>query len=180
MKAIETIYKGYRFRSRLEARWAVFWDALGIKWEYEPEGYELSDGTRYLPDFWLPQVKMYGEVKPGDTFDGRLTEVKITVPAPEWEKMRRLAIESMRPVLLLIGVPTNTPYLTMMPEKDGKLGYELHCLTTYHGYPYTESRFYASPGSWAPDGDAFWKDTEIAANAARQARFEHGEHGVSR
>ena len=36
IKPIETIYKGYRFRSRLEARWAVFFDALGIEYEYEP------------------------------------------------------------------------------------------------------------------------------------------------
>ena len=53
IKAIETRYKGYRFRSRLEARWAVFFDALGIKWEYEPEGFDF-DGERYLPDFFLP------------------------------------------------------------------------------------------------------------------------------
>lgn len=33
IKPIETKYKGYRFRSRLEARWAVFFDALGISWE---------------------------------------------------------------------------------------------------------------------------------------------------
>lgn len=51
MKAIETRYKGYRFRSRLEARWAVFFDALGIKWEYEPEGYDLGEAGWYLPDF---------------------------------------------------------------------------------------------------------------------------------
>lgn len=51
IKAIQTRYKGYNFRSRLEARWAVFFDALGIEWEYEPEGFELPDGTRYLPDF---------------------------------------------------------------------------------------------------------------------------------
>ncbi len=30
IKAIETRYKGYRFRSRLEARWAVFFDALSV------------------------------------------------------------------------------------------------------------------------------------------------------
>lgn len=35
IKAIETSYKGYRFRSRTEARWAVFFDALGVRWEYE-------------------------------------------------------------------------------------------------------------------------------------------------
>ena len=63
MKAIETGYKGYRFRSRLEARWAVFFDALGIKYEYEPEGIVLSDGTGYLPDFYLPGFNCYFEVK---------------------------------------------------------------------------------------------------------------------
>ena len=54
IKAIETRYKGYRFRSRLEARWAVFFDALCIEWEYEREGFVLPYGP-YLPDFWLPQ-----------------------------------------------------------------------------------------------------------------------------
>lgn len=34
IKPIETHYNGYRFRSRLEARWAVFFDALGIKPEF--------------------------------------------------------------------------------------------------------------------------------------------------
>lgn len=53
IKAIETSYKGYRFRSRLEARWAVFFDHLGLRWEYEPEGFELGGGVRYLPDFKL-------------------------------------------------------------------------------------------------------------------------------
>ncbi|NJO82415.1 MAG: hypothetical protein HC828_06055 [Blastochloris sp.] len=39
--AIPTTYQGYRFRSRIEARWAVFFDALGIRWVYEPEGWNL-------------------------------------------------------------------------------------------------------------------------------------------
>lgn len=63
IKPIETVYKGYKFRSRLEARWAVFFDALGIVWEYEKEGYYLGDGECYLPDFWLPQLDMFVEVK---------------------------------------------------------------------------------------------------------------------
>lgn len=41
MRPIETKYRGYRFRSRLEARWAVFFDTLGLKWWYEPEGFDL-------------------------------------------------------------------------------------------------------------------------------------------
>ena len=63
MKVIETEYKDYLFRSRLEARWAVFFDACGIRWEYEPEGIILSDGSWYLPDFYLPDFHCYFEVK---------------------------------------------------------------------------------------------------------------------
>lgn len=51
IKPIETEYNGYKFRSRLEARWAVFFDAIEIPYEYEPEGYELKSGW-YLPDFY--------------------------------------------------------------------------------------------------------------------------------
>lgn len=44
MKPIETRYAGCRFRSRLEARWAVFFDTLGVKWLYEPEGFVVGHG----------------------------------------------------------------------------------------------------------------------------------------
>lgn len=63
IKAIETSYKGYRFRSRLEARWAVFFDAIGIRWHYELEGFNF-DGLCYLPDFYFPDWDVYLEVKP--------------------------------------------------------------------------------------------------------------------
>lgn len=51
MKAIQTSYSGYKFRSRLEAKWAVFFDLMGFDWVYEPEGFELGNEMRYLPDF---------------------------------------------------------------------------------------------------------------------------------
>lgn len=66
IKAIETRYAGCRFRSRLEARWAVFFDRLNIPWEYEPQGYLVGpEGgqTPYLPDFYLPREKLWVEVK---------------------------------------------------------------------------------------------------------------------
>lgn len=56
IKAIETHYKGFRFRSRLEARWAVFFDVLGVPWRYELDGFELAGvgkTERYLPDFFV-------------------------------------------------------------------------------------------------------------------------------
>lgn len=62
VKPIETLYKGYRFRSRLEARWAVFFDALGVTYEYEKEGYRFGR-IWYLPDFWLPDQGCWVEIK---------------------------------------------------------------------------------------------------------------------
>ena len=62
---IETAYHGYRFRSRLEARWAVFLDHLRIPWEYEPQGY-VVDGVPYLPDFLIypdTEIATWFEVK---------------------------------------------------------------------------------------------------------------------
>ena len=72
IKPVETTYAGYRFRSRLEARWAVFFDNLGLDWHYEPETLSIprtiSDMGRlgpfkYLPDFWLPELDLWAEVK---------------------------------------------------------------------------------------------------------------------
>lgn len=69
LKPIETLYKGYHFRSRLEARYAVFFDSMKSQWTYETEGYNLSNGERYLPDFKLftPQGEpIWIEVKPSN------------------------------------------------------------------------------------------------------------------
>ena len=62
IKPIETVYKGYRFRSRLEARWAYYFDLIGIEWRYETEGYDTPHG-KYLPDFYLPELQAYVEIK---------------------------------------------------------------------------------------------------------------------
>jgi len=102
MRAIETKYKGYRFRSRLEARWAVFFDALKFLWAYEPQGYRLSDGTSYLPDFWLP----YGPGDRGPGGDGEWVEIKGQTPtANELNMAGLLAHGSKCPVYVLTGDP---------------------------------------------------------------------------
>jgi hypothetical protein len=64
IKPIETRYNGYRFRSRLEARWAVFFDEVGIEYEYEKEGYDLGTVGYYLPDFYLHVLRRHIEIKP--------------------------------------------------------------------------------------------------------------------
>lgn len=79
MRALETTYRGWRFRSRLEARYAVFFDVLGVQWEYEKEGYDLSGhfhegqqlppGSYYLPDFWLKNVSFRDRADDGVWFE---------------------------------------------------------------------------------------------------------------
>jgi hypothetical protein len=46
--AIPTVYAGVQFRSRLEARWAAFFDLLRWPWDYEP-----IDLEGYIPDFLI-------------------------------------------------------------------------------------------------------------------------------
>ncbi len=60
---IPTEVRGVQFRSRLEGRWGLLFDELSIRYEYEAEGYNL-DGTWYIPDFWLPDLKRWAELKP--------------------------------------------------------------------------------------------------------------------
>lgn len=68
MNPIRTNYGGCRFRSRIEARWAVFFDHLDLKWEYESQGFIVGRPFRrprpYLPDFYLPELGLYMEIKP--------------------------------------------------------------------------------------------------------------------
>lgn len=105
IKAIETKYKGHKFRSRLEARWAVYFDALNVKWLYENEGYELGNGEAYLPDFYLPKYKIYLEVKPEE------------FSYQEHSKCKRLALLFHRIVVELVGLPSFDSFNVLVPYK---------------------------------------------------------------
>ncbi len=63
IQAIPTTYNGVKFRSRLEARWAVFFDRIYVDYCFEYEGFQLPSGW-YVPDFWLPELSTFVEVKP--------------------------------------------------------------------------------------------------------------------
>lgn len=62
---IPTKYKNIQFRSRLEAKWAAFFDLLGWSWEYEP-----FDLNGWIPDFSISREKraFLAEIKPASTF----------------------------------------------------------------------------------------------------------------
>jgi hypothetical protein len=135
IRAIETHYAGHRFRSRLEARWAVFFDALGIKWHYEEEGYELPSG-RYLPDFRLsnatafPDLDLHVEVKGRLDRAGliRLAQCAYELPAPEQ------GIAFVVPKLLVLGEIPAPGFMAAShvridvpnpsPEGDGHIGFQ--------------------------------------------------------
>ncbi|MBP7661589.1 MAG: hypothetical protein KA778_16395 [Burkholderiaceae bacterium] len=200
MKAIETVYRGYRFRSRLEARWAVFFDELGLKWEYEPEGFERSgwmegNGTvRWLPDFLLTETNTWIEVKGSNE---QLIE--------DWERLAQLLdfggvlpdfcesadrrADGTIPGLLLLGPIPLESQLTWHPM-----------VVHHEGLGICRARFWpgkliradvdwsewncleSGPDGWHLDhktsGIAGCNPVYSAYLAARQARFEHGQRGA--
>lgn len=99
IKALPTTYNGVQFRSRTEARWAAYFDLMGVEWRYEDEAYELPSGG-YLPDFYLPKHDVYAEVKGDGGFD--LDAIR---------KVFELSKHSRKRVLLLDGPPADTTYI---------------------------------------------------------------------
>ncbi|MCL5104962.1 MAG: hypothetical protein M1133_12730 [Armatimonadetes bacterium] len=182
IRAIETEYNGYKFRSRLEARWAVFFDTLDVPYEYEPEGFELGNGIRYLPDFWLPDQQCWVEIKRG-------------LPMKQ-EKLKAsaLAAASGNPVFVFFG-PIKAP------DIDSPRNWALDSPATYAIKFYLDGR-YSAPFIWCQcpacgrlsiehlgqmgsrccldeDEDGLASDQlREAYLSARQARFEFGEQGT--
>jgi hypothetical protein len=194
IKPIETIYRGYRFRSRLEARWAVFLDTLEVRWDYEPQGFDLG-GLAYLPDFliyvsagphsWL-EIKPYA--KPTHTeiekarglsvgYDGFPDRVILACGDP----MEHVAIWSrggemwkMRPLEVF-------PALEFVPD-DG--GCRVPVPAPSRGFWKDLSRSSCEEGD--DDGFRFFRKSAecwqppnyVEAVRARSARFEHGQTPV--
>lgn len=177
MAVIQTLYHGVYFRSRLEARWAVFFDELGILWEYEKEGYEFSDGSRYLPDFWLPELKIWVEIK-GEQ------------PTEEEErKMDWLVVETGHSACIFFGNIPNGEYQSEYPfwfGGDGTgcdVGYEMTQCPECGIYGIVYSGWAHRLSCDCYDEDRRCKSPDMsgvyrAYDIARSARFEHGEKGT--
>jgi len=122
VRAIQTPYQGYRFRSRLEARWAVFLDSLGIEYWYEFEGVKLAMGG-YLPDFYLPQLGYWLEVKgPKPTDADRMKAYMLSLESvfedPEDLEDLDASIQNSTLVYILYG---DIPY--PYPKQGNAIGY---------------------------------------------------------
>lgn len=77
-----TRYGGIMYRSRVEARWSVYFDFLGIRHEYEFEGFNLRTGG-YVPDFWLPDLHLFVEVKGTDPTERECAKAEATARETE-------------------------------------------------------------------------------------------------
>lgn len=177
--AIETRYNGYRFRSRLEARWAVFFDALGVAYEYEKEGLSLPSGP-YLPDFWMQSWECWLEIKPGGTVLSEHADLA------KW----REAAQGTRGLIVLAGSPW--PYEHAAYLVDPRPELELiwprsafgECRRCGHGVAIGDNDAGASivSGECCPEVmeryPLLGEDSRrvmLAYERARSARFEHGE-----
>lgn len=195
MKAIETVYNGYKFRSRLEARWAVFFDAIGAEWEYEPEGFVLSDSTKYLPDFLLHNVQgrgtseIYVEIK-GVLSDEDLHKISLFSYG---NGNGGLYGEAENPIIIFGKIPEEKWYSDLYV--NGKLFDKAHYKIDYskdnnwyfYNLRFSEGDDYltepkAKKGGGLvldyPDNPYDFVDMDRTLEAyrkARQARFEHGE-----
>lgn len=201
IKPIETIYNGYRFRSRLEARWAVFFGTFGLTYEYEKEGYNLGFDEEqefgyYLPDFYFPSLQTYCEIKPS-IIDDRFVD-----PVVQHQKLisERFRTVVNTPILLLFGYPWDYEGIWygwddcndsagechysagFMPGDLGNVYLILDSINPQRtfcldcGFTRASKVYGTSQLSINCCFDVFLKHcTADAALSAKQARFEHGE-----
>lgn len=182
--AIPTRYKGYHFRSRMEARWAVYLDALGVAWQYEPEGYLLPSGKGYLPDFYLPEIGTYLEIKGEPTRESHSTCEEFAIFIG-----KRVLLCAAEPMLMTSGFDYKTyhmlerAFVLFFPSSGADQPY-LFCscpVCKKVGIEF-DGRGGRVCGKCTTDDKAYSADSDrfiLASHAARSARFEHGHSGAS-
>lgn len=171
IKAIETRYAGCRFRSRLEARWAVLFDSLGYEWRYEPQGFDLGSGVWYLPDFYLPRIDRWLEIKGGFRPYGLGTEGLVGLDEKDRVKLRRFT--QRLDTFMLIGgdIPRPRPgsplfgMYTLEPCDKNSDDNECH-------FPHVRALGYTEFSIVMTSGLSLNGEYDRALTAARSARFD--------
>lgn len=172
IRAIPTYYKGINFRSRLEARWAVIFDRLGIDWHYEVEGYniEVEPGLtiRYLPDFLL---------RGGTTRcpDPLFVEVKGNMQSDDALKIK--AFSEHYPIYVVGEIPKDI--LEICNGIDTEFGVPYYNFQTVDGDYFGAVLGAENGGGWGLFGadSSYWEGmdtikTKQAYGLARSAHFE--------
>lgn len=176
MKAIPTTYAGTKFRSRTEARWAIFFDCAGIPFLFEPDGYRIGNEA-YLPDFWLPGFNAFMEVKGQEPTED------------ECERCAKLTLATECDVLLAVGTPAERFQIHWFDRAGQRPG--LYVLAkdfhTEWGFwliaeddGFGEHAHWIGPAPKVPTerirrGPMLNGALELAYLTAGAARFEHGQ-----
>jgi hypothetical protein len=183
IKPIETVYKGYRFRSRIEARWAVVFKTLAQPWEYEKEGYDLGDAGWYLPDFWLP-----------NTYDrighrGIWVEIKGQQPSDiESQRCEALALGTKHSVMMFVGPPrtyyegtdSDGHYQWTYDAESGDIWWDnymrLHyCSDCFVAKVEFDNDYFTCPQCKKETCIPHHPLIDASVKIARSTRFEHGD-----
>jgi hypothetical protein len=175
IKAIETTWNGYKFRSRLEARWAVFLEEIGLHFDYEKDGFNLPSGP-YLPDFWIQEWDTWLEIKGVEPTD------------EEFKKCEELHYLTHNPVLLFSGLPDRQGILICQDTTDSSGGlFRGNCgFFKQYNIPILAVQERSDRIFYDLDYKHLWwvinvapfmntKSPIEAIKRSRSARFEHGE-----
>lgn len=179
IKPLPSIYEGTYFRSRLEARWAAYFDMIGVTWQYEPESYDLDQGngvdsyeiskqcgidmyevagpSLYTPDFLCCDDGFFVEIKPNKSDLKRATK-----------KLSKLAKLTKKPAFCLVGPPSLVEQWAC--DKNGEeCAYAIFCSYAFRkkrwGIPYY--------GEYLPEFQNDLNEDEYEKYAANM-RFEKG------
>lgn len=145
----------------------MFFDALGVRWEYEKEGYDLGNAGWYLPDFWLPGQQTWVEVKGQDPGKG----------SAEYQKAEKLTLTSGQLMRMVFGDPLTNRGRTW---RTANYGSGLQCYSTECEIAWCvicrevvndhRSSWHGCGSTGVLNG---WT-VQTAKALARSARFEHG------
>ena len=116
IKPKPTKYNSILYKSRLEAKWAVFFDKLGINAIYEPVT-STYNGYKYTPDFYLISKVVF---EPNMTHSGILVEIKPTEPTEEYIDFVNNMIDfDKTDFILCVGEPNSKQPLGYHFSKNG-------------------------------------------------------------
>lgn len=192
LKPIPTEYNGTLYRSKLEARWAVFFDAIGFQVMYEPFDKLVNEtsGVEYKPDFFLLQ----GITPERGVLSNILIEIKPREPSLQYlHFLQRFHDPGKSMILVCVGAPTLIQphgYILRMKRDKGSPTKETELVKGFVAvrcddcgrYELNEYDFYQSFGGYL-SCERFHnpktRSNEYAADVAQNFRFDiHSECNV--
>jgi hypothetical protein len=157
MKAILTEYRGITYRSRIEARWAVAFELLGLGVVYEPEGLDMGNGRRYLPDFATTYDNLLIAIKPMHDLQAMTAAWKREI---EWQED---FYACGTPMFIIAGVPCPNQYVILLPQDTAR--YQFYDCRKCEGLCFSDGG-----GNWGKIGIHSCRGTEREPTSRTRVR----------